>query len=42
MRIAFTYSLKTAATEDQAEYDTPETVAMIEAAPCAASATRCC
>ncbi|HKE16174.1 MAG TPA: hypothetical protein VKB80_14960 [Kofleriaceae bacterium] len=32
MRIAFTYSLKTAATEDQAEYDTPETVSMIEAA----------
>jgi D-alanine-D-alanine ligase len=32
MRIAFTYSLKTATTEDQAEYDTPETVAMIEAA----------
>ena len=32
MRIAFTYSLKTATTEDQAEYDTPETVGMIEAA----------
>src|SRR6266545_1979627 len=32
MRIAFTYSLKTAATEEQAEYDTPETVGMIEAA----------
>jgi D-alanine-D-alanine ligase len=32
MRIAFTYSLKTATTEEQAEYDTPETVAMIEAA----------
>lgn len=32
MRIAFTYSLKTASTEDQAEFDTPETVSMIEGA----------
>jgi D-alanine-D-alanine ligase len=32
MRIAFTYNLKTDTSEDQAEYDTPETVSMLEAA----------
>ena len=32
MRIAFTYNLKTSATEEQAEFDTPETVAMLEEA----------
>ena len=32
MRIAFTYNLKTGQSEEQAEYDTPETVSMLEAA----------
>src|SRR5688572_14731658 len=32
MRIAFTYNLKTTASEDQAEFDTPETVGMLDAA----------
>jgi D-alanine-D-alanine ligase len=32
MRVAFTYNLKTGLSEDQAEYDTPETVAMLETA----------
>lgn len=32
MRIAFTFNLKTGLSEEQAEYDTPETVSMLEAA----------
>lgn len=32
MRVAFTYSLKTSVDEDQAEFDSPETVAMLEEA----------
>lgn len=32
MRIAFTYNLKTGLSEEQAEFDTPETVAMLEGA----------
>jgi D-alanine-D-alanine ligase len=32
MRIAFTYNLKTGLSEDQAEFDAPETVAMLEQA----------
>jgi D-alanine-D-alanine ligase len=32
MRIAFTYNLKTGVSEEQAEFDTPETVAMLERA----------
>ena len=32
MRIAFTYNLKTGQSEEQAEYDTPETVSMLETA----------
>lgn len=32
MRVAFTYNLKTSQNEDQAEFDTPETVAMLEGA----------
>ena len=32
MRIAFTYNLKTGQSEEQAEYDTPETVSMLEGA----------
>ena len=32
MRIAFTYNLKTGHGEEQAEFDTPETVSMLERA----------
>src|SRR5688572_16312197 len=32
MRIAFTYNLKTTTSEEQAEFDTPETVSMLEEA----------
>jgi D-alanine-D-alanine ligase len=32
MRIAFTFNLKTGQSEEQAEYDTPETVSMLEGA----------
>jgi len=32
MRIAFTFNLKTGLSEEQAEYDTPETVSMLEGA----------
>jgi len=32
MRIAFTYNLKTGQSEEQAEFDTPETVSMLEGA----------